>query len=49
MSLQAVAVDIEGTTTPLSFVRDVLFPDARARLPSFLLERGASRPSEACA
>jgi len=28
----AVLLDIEGTTTPLSFVRDVLFPYARARL-----------------
>jgi enolase-phosphatase E1 len=47
MSLQAVAVDIEGTTTPLAFVRDVLFPDARARLPSFLIERGGEPPVRA--
>ena len=26
--------DIEGTTTPISFVHDVLFPDARAQLAS---------------
>jgi enolase-phosphatase E1 len=32
----AVLTDIEGTTTPIAFVRDVLFPYARARLPEFL-------------
>lgn len=32
----AVLTDIEGTTTPIAFVKDVLFPYARARLPSFL-------------
>jgi enolase-phosphatase E1 len=31
-------LDIEGTTTPVSFVYDVLFPYARARLRSFLEE-----------
>ncbi len=36
----AVLIDIEGTTTPLSFVRDVLFPFARERLPRLLVERG---------
>ena len=30
--MQAVLTDIEGTTTPLSFVHDVLFPYARRRL-----------------
>jgi enolase-phosphatase E1 len=29
-------LDIEGTTTPISFVHDVLFPYARARLREFL-------------
>jgi enolase-phosphatase E1 len=29
-------LDIEGTTTPISFVHDVLFPYARARIPEFL-------------
>ena len=32
----AVLLDIEGTTTPIAFVHDVLFPFARARLESFL-------------
>ena len=35
----AVLTDIEGTTTPISFVRDVLFPFARERLPKFLAAR----------
>ncbi len=34
----AIVTDIEGTTTPIAFVRDVLFPYARARLPSFLAD-----------
>jgi enolase-phosphatase E1 len=29
-------LDIEGTTTPISFVHDTLFPYARAALPGFL-------------
>jgi enolase-phosphatase E1 len=33
-----VVLDIEGTTTPVSFVYDVLFPYARARLRQFLHE-----------
>ena len=32
----AILLDIEGTTTPLSFVYDVLFPYARARLEPFI-------------
>ncbi len=35
----AVLTDIEGTTTPIDFVRDTLFPFARARLPAFLAAR----------
>jgi enolase-phosphatase E1 len=38
----AVITDIEGTTTPISFVRDTLFPYARARL-----EAALSRPEAA--
>jgi enolase-phosphatase E1 len=29
--IRAIVVDIEGTTTPITFVKDVLFPFARAR------------------
>jgi enolase-phosphatase E1 len=32
----AVLLDIEGTTTPISFVHEVLFPFARQRLHGFL-------------
>lgn len=31
----AVILDIEGTTTPIQFVHDVLFPYARARITEF--------------
>jgi enolase-phosphatase E1 len=36
--LSHVLLDIEGTTCPVSFVADTLFPYARTRLESFLLE-----------
>jgi enolase-phosphatase E1 len=32
----AIVTDIEGTTSALTFVRDVLFPYARQRLPDFV-------------
>jgi enolase-phosphatase E1 len=38
--VRAVLTDIEGTTSALSFVKDVLFPYARERLPAFIRERG---------
>ena len=34
--LGAVLLDIEGTTTPIAFVHDVLFPYARARAAVYL-------------
>lgn len=33
---KAIVTDIEGTTSSLSFVKDVLFPYARAHLPDFV-------------
>lgn len=36
--MQAILTDIEGTTTSLSFVHDVLFPYARRTLPAFIRE-----------
>lgn len=39
-----VLLDIEGTTTPLSFVHDVLFPYARERLAGFVRD-GWSTPA----
>jgi enolase-phosphatase E1 len=44
----AVLTDIEGTTTPISFVRDVLFPYARERLPDWLA-KNADRSEVAAA
>jgi 5-methylthioribose kinase len=35
---RAVVLDIEGTTSSMSFVKDELFPYARARLPSYVSE-----------
>jgi enolase-phosphatase E1 len=35
-----VLTDIEGTTSKISFVKDVLFPYARRELPRFVRERG---------
>ncbi len=34
--IKAVVTDIEGTTSSISFVHDVLFPYAAAKLPDFL-------------
>ena len=34
--MRGILLDIEGTTTPISFVYDVLFPFARRRLPQYL-------------
>jgi enolase-phosphatase E1 len=39
----AVLTDIEGTTTPIAFVRDILFPYASAHLEPWLA-RNAARP-----
>ena len=44
--ISAVVVDIEGTTTPISFVHDTLFPYARKMLPEFV-RSGHSDPAVA--
>lgn len=38
--IEAIVTDIEGTTSSLSFVKDVLFPYSRARLSTFIQQRG---------
>lgn len=38
--IKAIVTDIEGTTTSLSFVKDVLFPYARARMAEFVRVHG---------
>ncbi len=42
-SASAVITDIEGTTTPIGFVHEVLFPYARRHLPAYV----ASHPDDA--
>lgn len=44
IGVRAVVTDIEGTTTPISFVRDRLFPYARARLKSYVAKHKAEPP-----
>jgi enolase-phosphatase E1 len=39
--VQAVLLDIEGTTTPIDFVARVLFPYARERVQDFLARRAS--------
>ena len=38
--MRTILTDIEGTTSSISFVKDVLFPYARAALPGFVREHG---------
>ncbi|MFZ5657138.1 MAG: acireductone synthase [Pseudomonadota bacterium] len=40
MPIRAILTDIEGTTSSISFVKDVLFPYARRALPAFVREHG---------
>ena len=40
MQKATILTDIEGTTSGISFVKDVLFPYARAALPGFVREHG---------
>jgi enolase-phosphatase E1 len=43
MPIRAILTDIEGTTSSISFVKDVLFPYARRALPKFV-ETRANEP-----
>lgn len=40
MPIAAILTDIEGTTSSISFVKDVLFPYARRALPGFVRAHG---------
>lgn len=40
--VRAILLDIEGTTTPISFVHDVLFPYSRQHLSSYLKQHAGS-------
>ena len=44
---RVVVLDIEGTTTPIEFVYDVLFPFARAHVKEYLEREGASESCRA--
>ncbi|MNB56974.1 Enolase-phosphatase E1 [compost metagenome] len=46
MSIKAIVTDIEGTTSAVSFVFDVLFPFAAKHLPEFV-RQNAERPDVA--
>jgi enolase-phosphatase E1 len=48
MSFDAIVTDIEGTTTSIAFVADVLFPFARARLPAFVAAHRQDPEVKAC-
>lgn len=39
-TIRAIVTDIEGTTSSISFVKDVLFPYARKRLPAYIETHG---------
>lgn len=41
--MRVILLDIEGTTTPISFVYDILFPFARERMRTFLNDRIADK------
>jgi len=43
-STSCILLDVEGTTTSISFVYDVLFPYAREHVPEFLHEHASSQP-----
>ncbi len=47
MSLRAILTDIEGTTSSLAFVKEVLFPYARAQLPAFVREHAGEEQVQA--
>ncbi|MBZ4202886.1 MAG: acireductone synthase [Methylovulum sp.] len=42
--IKAIVTDIEGTTSSLSFVKDVLFPYAYAQLPEFVRQHQHTAP-----
>jgi enolase-phosphatase E1 len=44
MSVRIILTDIEGTTSSISFVKNVLFPYARAAMPDFILQHGNEPP-----
>jgi enolase-phosphatase E1 len=45
VGVEAVLLDVEGTTTPVAFVYEVLFPHARAHMREFLRRHGRDDPA----
>lgn len=45
---RAIVTDIEGTTTSIAFVKEVLFPFARKHLPAFVKAHAADPEVRAC-
>lgn len=41
LGVDVVLLDVEGTTTPITFVTDVLFPYAREKMKAFLAENAS--------
>ncbi|HHM06469.1 MAG TPA: acireductone synthase [Gammaproteobacteria bacterium] len=46
--IRAILTDIEGTTSSLNFVKEVLFPYARARLADFVRDHGHESAVRRC-
>ena len=42
IGIRAILLDIEGTTTPIAFVHEVLFSYARARIKDYLIQHSGS-------
>jgi enolase-phosphatase E1 len=49
LGIRAVLLDIEGTTTPMAFVHEVLFPFARARVASWFADEANADAGRAIA
>ena len=48
MPIRAIVTDIEGTTTPIAFVHEVLFPYARSRIAEFCMAHRNDPEVAAC-
>ena len=47
MTIKAILTDIEGTTSSIAFVFEVLFPYAKQHLPSYVRHCAAQDPQSA--
>lgn len=44
--MKSILLDIEGTTTPIRFVHDVLFPFAKSKMPAYIADNFESLQAE---